>query len=126
MLEMKLFIDSEVIAFTLATFAISLFLFRSWGLLTAVLRAVELTLAAIIPLGIEIYLYDRGQFNIHASDIQVKWGFAWFTNADVLYVSSGVLALALFMEVMRLRKDRQVRKGFSGVEELAPTTITRN
>jgi len=125
MLEMKLFIDTEVIAFTLATFVISLVLFHKKGLSKAVLRAVEITFASILPLGIEIYLYDRSQFNIHASDIQVKWGLAWFTNADVLYLSSGVLAIAVFIEVMRVRKGWKFRKSFSGMEQLAPISFAR-
>jgi len=105
MLEMKFFIDFEVIVITLAIFAISglLFFFGSRkGIAVSILRAVEITFLAIIPLGIEIYLFDRGQFNIHASDIQSKIGLAWFTNADVLYVSLGVLIIAFSIEITRV------------------------
>jgi hypothetical protein len=117
MLEMKLFIDCEVIVFTLAIFLISLLLFRRGGSGVAILRAVEITSAAILPLGIEIYLYDRFQFNIHASDIQVKLGLAWFTNADVLYVSSSILIVALVIEILRHAK----KSGMTGIrpEEMA-------
>jgi hypothetical protein len=101
MLEIKLFIDSEVILFTLAVFLISMFLFRSKGIWVSLLRAFEITSAAILPLGFEIYFYDRGQFNIHASDIQVKLGLAWFTNADALYLTSSILGIALLIEFFR-------------------------
>jgi hypothetical protein len=101
MLEIKLFIDCEVIVFTLAVFLITMFLFRSKGIGVSLLRAFEITSAAILPLGFEIYFYDRGQFNIHASDIQVKLGLGWFTNADALYLTSGILGIALLIEFFR-------------------------
>lgn len=112
MLEMKLFIDSEVIAFTLAIFVISLVLFWKKGIGISILRAVEITAATILPLGLEIYFFDPFQFNIHASDIQVKAGLAWFTNADVLYVSSSILFVALLIEMLRhvKKKDREETK----------------
>jgi len=108
MLVMKLFIDCEVIAFTLAIFLISLFHFRRRGLGVSLLRAFEITSSAVLPLGVEIYLYDRGQFNIHASDIQVKLHFAWFTNADVLYASLGILGICLLIEVLRHARRREI------------------
>ncbi len=125
MLEMKLFIDCEVIAFTLATFVISLFLFRRRGLGVSILRAVEITFAAIFPLGIEIYFFDRGQFNIHASDIQGKIGLAWFTNADVLYVSIAVLIFTILIEIVRRLKRREIRNNPQPMEEVSPTSLAR-
>jgi hypothetical protein len=123
MLEMKLFIDCEVIAFTLATFVISLFLFRSRGLGLSILRALEITSAAILPLGIEIYLYDRGQFNIHASDIQTKIGLAWFTNADVLYVSTAVFVSTILIEAIYRSKERKVKNKPPPMAELSRTRL---
>lgn len=109
MLEMKYFIDCEVIVFTLAIFVISAVLFlRRNGFALSILRAVEITFLVILPLGIEIYFFDRGQFNIHASDIQAKIGLAWFTNADVLYCSLAVLIVAVSIEITRrLENDRR-------------------
>jgi hypothetical protein len=101
MLTMKLFIDCEVIVFTLAIFSLSIFLFRREGLWVSLLRGFEITSAAIAPLGFEIYLFDRGQFYIHASDIQVRLGLRWFTNADVLYTSIGILLVCVSVEVAR-------------------------
>jgi len=100
MLAMKLFIDTEVIVFTIAVFLISILLFRRMGSWISLLRAFEITSAAVLPLGFEIYFFDRGQFNIHASDIQMKLGLAWFTNADVLYITSFSLAITLLIEVL--------------------------
>ena len=100
-LAMKYFIDTEVILFTLAVFVISLFLFQKSGIGVALLRAFEITSLTILPLGLEIFFFDRFQFNMHASDIQVLAGMAWFTNADVLYLSSAILGITLLVEVMR-------------------------
>ena len=112
MLVMKYFIDSEVIAFTLAVFLISLLLFIKRGKVgIAILRALEITSAAILPLGVEIYFFDPRQFNIHASDIQVLAGFGWFTNADVLYLSSTILAMTLLIEIVGHAKARSTKTG---------------
>jgi hypothetical protein len=100
-MAMKYFIDTEVIFFTLAVFVISLFLFQSSGIRVSLLRAFEITSLTILPLGLEIFLFDRFEFNMHASDIQVLAGMAWFTNADVLIFSSIVLGITLFVEATR-------------------------
>jgi hypothetical protein len=100
-LAMKYLIDTEVILFTFAVFVISLFIFQKNGIRVALLRAFEITSLTILPLGLEIFFFDRFEFNIHASDIQVLTGMAWFTNADVLYLSSAILGIALLVEVRR-------------------------
>ena len=100
-LASKYLIDTEVVLFTLAVFAISLLLFQKRGIRVALLRAFEITSLTILPLGLEIFFFDRLEFNIHASDIQVLTGMAWFTNADVLYLSSVILGIALLVEVVR-------------------------
>lgn len=97
-LALKYLIDTEVVLFTLAVFAVSLFLFQRRGIRVAVLRAFEITSLTILPLGLEIFFFDRFEFDIHASDIQVLTGVAWFTNADVLYLSSVILGIALLVE----------------------------
>lgn len=107
MLEMKLFIDCEVIGLVIAIFVISFLLFHSGGIGVSLLRALEITALSILPLGLEIYLYDPVQFNIHASDIQVKVGLAWFTNSDVLYVSSSILTITLLIELLKHRKSKR-------------------
>jgi hypothetical protein len=100
-LAMKYLIDTEVILFTFAVFIISLFLFQKRGIGVALLRAFEITSLTILPLGLEIFFFDHFEFNIHASDIQVLAGAAWFTNADVLFLSSAILGTALVVEVRR-------------------------
>ncbi len=105
-LETKLFIDSEVIVFTIAIFLLSMLLFWKAGSFLPLLRALEITSASVLPLGFEIYFFDQLQFNIHASDIQTKIGLAWFTNADVLYVSSGIFVATLLIDLLRYSRRR--------------------
>lgn len=100
-LAAKYLIDTEVILFTSAVFVISLVLFRKRGIGLALLRALEITSVTILPLGLEIFFFDRFEFNTHASDIQVLTGTAWFTNADVLLLSSVILGAALVAELSR-------------------------
>jgi hypothetical protein len=100
-LAMKYLIDAEVVLFAFAVFVISLFLFQKSGIRVALLRAFEITSLTILPLGLEIFFFDRFEFNIHASDIQVLAGMAWFTNADVLILSCAILGIALLVEAMR-------------------------
>jgi hypothetical protein len=105
-LPMKYFIDAEVILFTIAVFAIALFLFQKRGIGVALLRAIEITSLTVLPLGLEIFLFDRFEFNIHASDIQALAGTSWLTNADVLYLSSVILGIALLVEARRYSNRR--------------------
>jgi hypothetical protein len=113
-LAMKYFIDTEVILFTIAVFVISLFLFQKSGIGVALLRAFEITSLTILPLGLEIFFFDRFQFNTHASDIQVVAGMAWFTNADVLIFSSAILGLILLVEAVKYA-NRKSGKGSNQV-----------
>jgi hypothetical protein len=106
-LAMKYLIDIEVILFTLAVFVISLVLFWKRGIGVSVLRALQVTSLAVLPLGLEIFFFDRPEFNVHASDIQVQAGLAWFTNADVLLLSSTILCVTVFVELMRHKKGKE-------------------
>jgi hypothetical protein len=106
-IEQRYFIDYEVVAFTVLIFMLSLVLFMNKGKLVPILRALEITSAAVLPLGIEIYLFDYGEFNIHASVMQVKAGIAWFTNADLLYLSASILALAVVIDLVRYRRTKK-------------------
>jgi hypothetical protein len=108
-LEMRYFVDYEVITFAIAIFVISFFLFWGRGLGVSMLRAFEIASAAVLPLGIEIYYFDPREFNVHASDIQIRLGLAWFTNSDVLYASLMILTAALFVEFLRYAERKTVR-----------------
>jgi hypothetical protein len=122
-IEMRFFIDYEVVVFTLLIFVISILLFRNKGWAVSILRAFEITSAAILPLGLEIYSFDHAEFNIHASAAQVKVGLGWVTNADVLYISSSILALALVIETIRYVRRRNSAK-LVAMPYAAPTVRT--
>jgi hypothetical protein len=117
---MKLFIDTEVIVFTLAIFALSILLFFRKGIFIALLRTFEITSAMVLPLGIWIYAYDNGQYNIHASDVQVKLGLAWFTNADVLYTSATILGVCILIEAVLFLRRRNAPRPDLEPSNIAP------
>jgi hypothetical protein len=119
-LAMKYLIDTEVVLFTFAVFVVSLFLFQKSGMGVALLRAFEITSLTILPLGLEIFFFDRFEFNIHASDIQVLAGMAWFTNADVLFLCSAILGIALSVEVIRYKKGKATTGPINRVTDLQP------
>jgi lysylphosphatidylglycerol synthetase-like protein (DUF2156 family) len=124
-LEMRFFIDYEVVAFTLLIFVVSLLLFEKKGIGVSILRAFEITSAAVLPLGLDIYFFDHAEFNIHASAVQVKAGLGWITNADVLYISSGILAVTLAIEAARYaRRKRLSAKTISLKQQYAAPTAT--
>jgi lysylphosphatidylglycerol synthetase-like protein (DUF2156 family) len=112
-IEIRYFIDYEVIAFTLVIFVVTMLLFKRKGIGVALLRAFEFTSAAILPLGIEIYFFDRVEFNIHASAVQVRAGLGFITNADVLYISASILALTLAIEAVRYARRKQIQPASS-------------
>jgi hypothetical protein len=94
------FIDYEVVAFTLAIAASSFLLFLNHSLKKATLRMLEIGSLSVLPLGLEIYVFDYREFWIHASIAQVKAGFLpWFSNADLLFLTVGTLSIAAVIEL---------------------------
>jgi len=115
-LAVREFIDYEVVALTLAIAASSFLLFFHRGLKKATLRMLEVGSLSVLPLGIEIYIFDHGEFYIHASVAQVKGGFLpWFTNADLLYLSAGILLVAAGIELRHGLPSFKVRRTVNDV-----------
>ena len=93
------FIDLEVVALALSIATLTFLLFLRRGPVKATLKMLELGSLSVMPLGIEIYILDRAEFNIHASIAQVETGFlAWFTNADLLYLALATFFIAAFID----------------------------
>ena len=123
-LAMRYFIDAEVILITLAVFVVSLFLFqKKSGFGVALLRAFEITSLSILPLGIEIFFFDRFEYNVHASDLQVLGGVAWFTNADVLGVSSVILGITILIEVARYANRKSYHRAVQSSARSEPFRV---
>jgi hypothetical protein len=106
------FIDYEVVAFSLVIAASSFLLFVHRGLKKATLRMLEIGSLSVLPLGVEIYIFDYGEFWIHASIAQVKAGFIpWFTNADLLFLSAGILSVTAIIELRSRLPTFRTRPG---------------
>ena len=71
-------------------FLFSMTFFKS-GLAKRPVHSLEFAVLTSLVLPVEVYLFDRGKFNIHVMDAQVGTALRSFTNADLL----GALVLAL-------------------------------
>ena len=78
-----------------ASGALMLFAFRKAGAWRALFRTVAALSAALIPLPVEIYLFNRGDFDLHFAMALYGSPLIWFTNADLLGFSVLFLAVAL-------------------------------
>jgi hypothetical protein len=74
----------------LTTIAAAFFLGMPRGMKLAVARATQAGSLVMMPLGIEVYLFDRSEYNLHFSMALQSYGLTWFTNADLLYLSAVV------------------------------------
>ena len=87
------------------TAAMLLWLFASVRRYYSTIRALEVTTFFVMLLPFEIALGDFSEFGLHVTDFQVYFGVVpWFTNADLLWVSSLVLVALLVMDFVHLWK----------------------
>jgi hypothetical protein len=100
----RFFIDYEALAFMIVIFCISFFLFYGKGIRTSFLRAFEITATAVLPLGLEMWIFDRSEFNVQTSVVQISTKSAWFTNADLLYGILIALLITLSLEGFRFAR----------------------
>jgi len=109
------FIDYEVVGLTLVLAASSFLLFLHRGLRKAALRMLEIGSFSVLPLGVEIYIFDYGEFWIHASIAQAKSGFlAWFTNADLTFLAIGTLFVTALIELRHRLPLYKIQPGRTG------------
>lgn len=78
----------------LATCAFIMYVKRSDTPLLSGLETIRIIALTSLPLGIEIYLFDRPEFNVRVTQVQSSWASGWFTNADLLYLSVAVVILS--------------------------------
>ena len=82
--------------------ALSIAFFRSRAA-ARLIHTFELASLVLLPLPIEVYLFDRQEFTIRVMDAQVHTPLLWFTNADMLGALLGTLALLAFAEKRLLK-----------------------
>jgi SAM-dependent methyltransferase len=88
------------------------------GRVARLLRAVQITSLSFVPLGVEIFLFDSPEWNLHASQLQVDLGvIPWFTNADLLFLCSAVFASTTLAR--SYAPKLQIRRGDSQFNRLS-------
>jgi hypothetical protein len=85
-------LDFYYLGWLMALFLISMAFFRS-GLAKRLVHSLEFAVLALLALPVEVYLFDRREFNIHVMDAQARTSLQWFTNAELL----ASLLVALFV-----------------------------
>ncbi len=67
----------------------------SWLLSKSLLKTIQITSLCVLPLGLEIYIWDRREFWIHAALIISYSPYtSWFSNADLLLLSGALLIVS--------------------------------
>ncbi len=103
----RIFKDKETLALCLVIISCSLYLTRSLP------KTIQIISLCILPLGAEVYIWDRSEFWIHVSLItSYNSLFTRFSNADLLYLSSGLFIFST------LYIHRQKFKNWKGVSKL--------
>ncbi len=80
--------DYICLGLLLTTIAAAFFLAISAGIKLAIARATQAGSLVMMPLGLEVFLFDRSEYDLHFSLAQQSFGLTWFTNADLLYLSA--------------------------------------
>lgn len=63
-------------------------------------KSVQIMALSVLPLGLEIFVFDHAEFNLHVTTSQVGTALVWFTNADLLYTSAAVLLLTFALDLL--------------------------
>jgi len=88
------FIDYEILALIGVVGASAFLFYHREGRFKAGARALQFVSLGIIPLGLEILLFDRQEFGIQVSVVQGALGILpQFTNADLLFLSVSVFLM---------------------------------
>jgi hypothetical protein len=78
-------LDFYYLVWLVVLLALSVAFFKS-GLARRLVRSLEFVILILLALPIEVYLFDKHEFNIRATDAQLDTPLRWFTNADLLAV----------------------------------------
>jgi hypothetical protein len=103
------FYESVTFVLLFAFVVLAYLSFRKEGTMLAVLDVIRWGSFGLIPLGVEIFLFDRGEFYVPVSDFQYRYNLlVWFTNEDLLFLLLGVF-LTVTLIRYRLKSGPLVR-----------------
>jgi hypothetical protein len=98
------FADLEAISAFVIASMIFFFISLNRGVGKALLRTAAFSSLSLMPLGIEVYFLDHGEFWIHVTNLQVTLNMVpWFSNGDLLILTAGTFMSSLFLST-KLRK----------------------
>ena len=95
-IDRYVFADTEALSMFFISSTVFFALCTGRGLRRAVIKTVCFSSLVLMPLGIEVYLLDRGEFWIHVTNLQINLNIVpWFSNEDLLFVATGSFLLSL-------------------------------
>lgn len=108
-------LDFECLFFLMLIGVLSFFAFKG-RILSRILNAIMIMTLSVMPLGIEIYIFDRNEFFIHVTYFQEMYfqesvgigrELFQFSNADMFFVALGVfVASSSISSILRQPKHR--------------------
>ena len=95
--------DLRCLEFTGASFALLMGYFRGAGIKEALLKSMRATSIVLLPLPVEIYLFDPFEFNEHVATILGNTPLAWLSNEVLLWLI--LLSIATTTLLLRFWKE---------------------
>jgi hypothetical protein len=65
----------------------------------SLLQTLQVVTLLLLPLEIEILVFDRSEFFIRVMQTQSDWSSGWFTNADLFSLLIGILAITTLLSL---------------------------
>lgn len=79
------FASSLLLAATIASASLR---YRDLGLEGGLRKVAQVVSLALMPLGVEIFVFDNSEWNLHVTQFQATYNMLpWFTNADLFFVT---------------------------------------
>jgi len=80
--------------------------FRKHGPKTQILNTIQICSLSFLPLGIEVFLFDNAEWNLHVIQLQSDLNLIpWFSNADLLLTTLTLFTLSTIIK-HKLRTGR--------------------
>jgi hypothetical protein len=101
-------VDLISVAFLAAFCACVFLLYRQDGLLSGFMRALQFGSLSLVPLCLDILLFDPNEFDVHVTSLQEHYNvLPWFSNADMLATILAVFVATTFALAVLGRRGKE-------------------
>ena len=108
--DIQSFYDASSLLLVVSVALLAFVGFRRLGFVEALLRAAQILSLSVVPLGIEVFVFDRSEWQLAVTRFQVLYGvLPWFSNEDLLFVGiAGLAATTLLLRVFGKNGPRHI------------------